>query len=173
MRFIDVFVGYPGRCHDASVWRSSPIRKAIVTKKIKIPPECHLLGDGAYPLEMFLMTPYKDNGYLTQEQKKFNYVLSSTRVFIEQAFGILKKKFRILNYIELQNIALAKQIIMACLVLHNIIIDNEKTNVDDNPIMDETIGESSNVDSEEYGSTDSQKDEAKRKRERLTMLISA
>ncbi|XP_050337927.1 uncharacterized protein LOC126764177 [Bactrocera neohumeralis] len=137
MRFTDVFAGYPGRCHDASIWRNSPIRQAIINKTLKISPQYHLLGDGAYPLETFLMVPYKDNGYLTQEQKRFNYVLSSTRVIIEQAFGILKKKFRILNYLEIQNLILAKHIIMACMVLHNFIIDNEDCNIDEETIINE------------------------------------
>ena len=173
MRFIDVFVGYPGRCHDASVWHNSPIRKDIVNKDIQIPPESHLLGDGDYPLETFLMTPYKDSGYLTREQKKFNYVLNSTRVFAEQAFAILKKKFRILNYMNIQNIALAKQTITACLVLYNIIIENEKPNVDDVELSGESYNRSFSLDSEVPSRTATQRDEAKRKRIELTKLISA
>ncbi|XP_061400878.1 putative nuclease HARBI1 [Musca vetustissima] len=173
MRFIDVFAGYPGRCHDASVWNNSPIRKAIINNEIRILPECHLLGDGAYPLETFLMTPYKDNGYLTREQKRFNYVLSSTRVFVEQAFGILKKKFRILNYIEIQNVALAKQIIMACCVLHNIIIENEKTTEEAVEFVEQSDNGSFCPLAEIQRATASQRDEAKRKRIELTTLISA
>ena len=155
------------------MWHNSPIRKAIVNKDIRIPPESHLLGDGAYPLETFLMTPYKDNGCLTREQKKFNYVLSSTRVFVEQAFGILKKKFRILNYMKIQNVVLAKQTIMACFVLHNIIIENEKPNVDDVELRSESNNRSFSMDSVLPSRTASEGSAAKRKRIELTTLISA
>lgn len=37
-----------------------------------MPEEFHLLGDSAYPLDVFIMTPYRDNGHLTARQKKFN-----------------------------------------------------------------------------------------------------
>ncbi|XP_017477248.1 PREDICTED: putative nuclease HARBI1 [Rhagoletis zephyria] len=169
LRFLDAFIGHPGRCHDASVWNNSPIRRAIVTNKIKIPQECHLLGVCAYPLETYLIVPNKDNGHLSEEQKRFNYVLSSTRVFVEQALGVLKKKFRILNYLELQNLALAKQIIMACMVLHNMIIDNE--NVTQDMEIIEERNTNSDLAAEEY--SHSQKEEARRKRSRLTTLLSA
>uniref|UniRef100_A0A0K8UQL5 DDE Tnp4 domain-containing protein n=1 Tax=Bactrocera latifrons TaxID=174628 RepID=A0A0K8UQL5_BACLA len=92
IRFTDVFVGYPGRCRDASIWRNSPMRQVIINKTLKISVKCHLLGDDAYPLETFLIIPYKGNGYLTQEQKIFIYMPCSTRVFIKQALAILKKK---------------------------------------------------------------------------------
>jgi len=44
------------------------------------------------------MVPYKDNGHLTQNQKNFNKILSSSRVVVEQAFGKLIGRFRKLKY---------------------------------------------------------------------------
>ena len=35
--------------------------------------DSHILGDAAYPLSRYLLTPYKDNGYLSDAQKKYNY----------------------------------------------------------------------------------------------------
>lgn len=103
----------------------SCIRKAIINKEINILSNYHLLGDGGYPLEMFVMVPYRDNGFLTQMQAKYNTILSSTRVVVEQAFGVLKKKFRILKYIDVQRPCMPKLITMACMIIHNIIIVNE------------------------------------------------
>lgn len=88
-----MFIGCPGSCHDAHVWKISPIFKAIISSQVEVAENALILGDSAYPLSKFLMTPYRDNGHLTGEEKQFNYYLSSTRVFIEQAYGILKKKF--------------------------------------------------------------------------------
>lgn len=114
------------------------------------------------------MVPYRDNGHLTAEQRRFNNIHSSTRVFIEQTFGILKKKFRILNFICVHDLFLAKHIIMACAVLHNFIIENEGP-----PDNIENYCENSSIDSENFFQNQNTTDEAKRKRERLTSLFSA
>lgn len=163
-------MGYPGRCHGAVVWKASPLRRAILIQTIAFPNECQLLGDCSYPLEPFLMVPYRDNGFLSDEQRKFNTILSSTRVCVEQAFGILKKKFRILNYVDIKNIKLVKHIILSSVVLHNIIISCEGPG--------EVSFEYS--ESQTHSSNDTiiseispERREAVLKRERLTNLLSA
>lgn len=60
LRFLDVFCGYPG-----SVFRISPFHDALQN----LPGKYHLLGDSAYPLSSMLLTPFRDNGHLTSEQK--------------------------------------------------------------------------------------------------------
>lgn len=99
LKFIDVFAGWPGRTHDARIFRCSTIGQSILNHpRSVLPTPCHILGDGAYPLTEGLLVPYKDNGHLTQKQKNFNRKLSSTRVLIEQAFGKLIGGFRKLKY---------------------------------------------------------------------------
>jgi len=100
--FIDVFAGWPGSSHDARVFRKSTIGQNILENHGSIlPPNCHILGDGAYyPLTEKIMVPYKDNGHLTQNQKNFNKILSSSRLVVEQAFGKLIGRFRKLKYIS-------------------------------------------------------------------------
>lgn len=66
------------------------------------------------------MVPYRDNGHLTQAQRNFNYKLSSCRIIIENAFGILKQRFRQLYHCKLRNIVRMVQVIHACCVLHNL-----------------------------------------------------
>ncbi|XP_039969510.1 putative nuclease HARBI1 [Bactrocera tryoni] len=75
LKFIDVFIGCPGRCHDAAIWEMSPIRKSIVKGELKICSGYHLLGDSAYPLETFLMVPYRDNGFLSPKEVQYNKIL--------------------------------------------------------------------------------------------------
>ncbi|KAJ8300849.1 hypothetical protein KUTeg_022368 [Tegillarca granosa] len=60
----------------------------------------HLVADAAYPLRRWLLTPYRDNGHLNQEQKHFNYMHSSNRVVIERLFGLLKGRYRRLYHID-------------------------------------------------------------------------
>jgi len=51
---------------------------------------CYYLGDAAYLLSIHLLTPYKDNGRLTDQQKKYNFKHSYARNIVERAFGVLK-----------------------------------------------------------------------------------
>lgn len=95
LKFIDVFAGWPGRSHDARIYRCSKIGQLILNNPLSLfPKSCHILGDGAYPLTEGLLTPYKDNGHLSLKEKNFNHKLSSSRVLIEQAFGKLICRFR-------------------------------------------------------------------------------
>ncbi|CAG2187279.1 unnamed protein product [Mytilus edulis] len=79
-------------------------------------------GDGAYPIKKWLLTPYRDTGNLNAEQRRFNYVHSSTRTVIERAFGILKGRFKKLQFIEVKKIQSACDVITACCVLQNFCI---------------------------------------------------
>ncbi|XP_023226906.1 protein ANTAGONIST OF LIKE HETEROCHROMATIN PROTEIN 1-like, partial [Centruroides sculpturatus] len=89
-----------GSTHDARVFRISPLGQRLANDPNFIPSDYHLLGDSAYPCTVNLLTPFRDNGHLSPQEKHYNYVHSSTRVVIEQAFGILKAKFRRLKYID-------------------------------------------------------------------------
>ncbi|KAG0437363.1 hypothetical protein HPB47_017474, partial [Ixodes persulcatus] len=59
----------------------------------KFPFDGHLLGDGAYPLRQSLLVPYRNNGRLTEQHRKYNTKHATTRVAIERAFRILKGRF--------------------------------------------------------------------------------
>lgn len=131
-RFLDVSTGFPSKIHDGRVFQLSDISK-------RLPSLCdsgryHILGDAAYPCRQFLITPYKDHGHLSDEQTTFNTRLSATRVLIENAFGVLKQRFRQLKEIEFFSVERMCQLIMSCCVLHNLCID-----ADD--FFDEGLGE--------------------------------
>ena len=120
-RFTDIYCGWPGKVHDARVFRNSPL-----SERLQVLCGCnHLLGDGAYPLSGNLLTPYRDNGHLNRAQKNYNTCLSSTRVLIENAFGTIKNRFRRLKCIELKDITyIVKTIVSAC-IIHNLCILNQ------------------------------------------------
>lgn len=116
MLFTHVFTGYPGSCHDARVCRNSDLWNNGLHMCGLVN---HIIADAAYPLRKWLVTPYRDNGHLTEEQKRFNNYLSANRVVIERAFALLKGRFRRLKYLdtELEN---GVDIILSCCILHNI-----------------------------------------------------
>ncbi|XP_038066701.1 putative nuclease HARBI1 [Patiria miniata] len=68
--FTDMCCGFPGSVHDSRVFRRSDLRSHLDANPL--PPTVHLLADTAYPLSIDVMTPYRDDGGLTEEHKKFN-----------------------------------------------------------------------------------------------------
>ncbi|XP_066590573.1 putative nuclease HARBI1 [Prorops nasuta] len=126
-RFIDVFIGLPGRIHDARVFRNSQLYIDLLNNENPLlPTQYHLIGDTAYPLLETLLTPFKDNGYLTDSQIIYNRKLSSVRSIIERVFGLLKCKFRRLKYLDISDFQLGNNIIASCCVLHNFIINENE-----------------------------------------------
>lgn len=123
--FIDCFIGWPGSSHDSRVWKNSSLYKMLSENENSIPNNSHLVGDSAYPLDKFIMVPYRDNGHLTRAQKKFNHLLSSKRVVIEHAYGMLQARFRRLKYLHMLLMSEIKNVILACCILHNLCINNE------------------------------------------------
>ena len=126
---MDIYIGWPGRVHDARVFANSGVftkgqngtlfpdwKKALCGVDVPVV----ILGDPAYPLLTWLMKAFQDNGNLTPQQKKFNYRLSHARVVVEHAYGRLKGRWRCLLKRLDVDIANANNVIAACCVLHNI-----------------------------------------------------
>ncbi|KAB0790060.1 hypothetical protein PPYR_15623, partial [Photinus pyralis] len=114
-----VYCGEPGSLHDARLLRKSTLyAKAAENEDIFY--NMFLLGDSAYPCLNWIVPPFKDNGNLTVQQKRFNYKHSSTRICVENAFGLLKGRFRRLTHFENLDMHLIVKCIMACCVLHNL-----------------------------------------------------
>ncbi|XP_025153259.1 putative nuclease HARBI1 isoform X5 [Harpegnathos saltator] len=115
-KFLDVLIGYPGSVHDARVFANSSLAEDL-------PALCHngniILGDAAYPCLPQLITPYRDNGHLTQAQRNFNRIHSQCRISVEHTFGVLKQRFRQLYFLKLRNMQFIVKFIFACCVLHN------------------------------------------------------
>ncbi|CAN7983998.1 unnamed protein product, partial [Ixodes hexagonus] len=84
----------------------------------------HILGDAAYPAREYLITPFKDYGSMTSEQRDFNQDFSTTRVTIENSFQVLKRRFMQLSYLEFAKVDTASKFIMSCCVLHNLCIQS-------------------------------------------------
>lgn len=65
------------------------------------------------------MTPYKRVNQLGEMENYHNYCLSADRVAIENVFGIIKGRWRRLQYINTYSIAKAIEITTAVCILHN------------------------------------------------------
>jgi hypothetical protein len=115
--------GWPGSRGDAHVLKFSKLWNSTANM---IPAGNYLFGDSGYPNLRWLITPYpsKDK-HASGTKGDFNFNHASTRVVVEQAFGVLKSRFRVLKGIEAKELALAPKIVTACIVLHNICIDRQ------------------------------------------------
>uniref|UniRef100_A0A8C3XM02 Putative nuclease HARBI1 n=1 Tax=Chelydra serpentina TaxID=8475 RepID=A0A8C3XM02_CHESE len=112
-RFTNINVGWPGKVHDARVFKNSGLFKRLQQGMPTV-----ILGDPAYPLMPWLMKPY--TGALDTEKELFNYRLSKCRMVVECAFGRLKARWRSLltrSDLSPKNIPI---VIAACCVLHNL-----------------------------------------------------
>ncbi|XP_025155133.1 protein ALP1-like [Harpegnathos saltator] len=121
--FTSVLVGYPRSIHDARVLRNSRIHEYLAHPDIYFSDNSYIVGDAAYPIHSNLMVPFKNNGYLTRRELNFNCCLSSARIAIERAIGVLKTRWRrIFDRLSLVDIMKIPEYIVATCVLHNICI---------------------------------------------------
>ena len=128
-QFIDVYIGWPGRVHDARVFSNSTLyRKGQANELLPNWTESIggeevplvILGDPAYPLLPWVMKAFADNGRLSSQQKTFNYRLSRARVTVEHAYGRLKGRWRCLLKRLDVNVSDVPRLVAACCTLHNI-----------------------------------------------------
>eukprot|EP00102_Acyrthosiphon_pisum_P011463 XP_008180195.1 PREDICTED: uncharacterized protein LOC103308511 [Acyrthosiphon pisum] len=125
LEFTYIFSGWPGSSHDARVFKNSSLGNTLLNNPQEIiSKELHILGDSAFPLLDNLMVPYKATHILSESEKLFIRRLSSTRVVIEQAFGLLLGRFRRLKSLEAKSIEMMSLNVTAACVLHNLTLKN-------------------------------------------------
>lgn len=131
-RFFYLTTGAPGSTHDARLLRNSPIFTQIC-KGEKIPKKTICLdeeigdiplvtiGDSAFPSLEWLIKSFNEN---TRDPKEryFNKKLRSARVVTENAYGMLKGRWRFIFKMCEAKLYNIKYIIMAAVLLHNICI---------------------------------------------------
>ena len=113
------------------VYANSDLGKGMESNTLHVPPKTSLpgaahigdvpyvmVGDEAFPLKPYLMRPYPGQN-LPHKKKVFNYRLSRARMVVENAFGILASRWRILHRrINLHPKNVDTLVVAAC-ILHN------------------------------------------------------
>ena len=139
-KFLRVSTGYAGSIHDARVLRMSSLLTAVENGDILHSP-VRLIGgtqvkpllaaDPAYKLTTWCMKPFPQTRAMTDSQRDFNKSLSSARVVIEQAFGLLKGRWRCLLDKLDESVDEVHSTIITCCILHNICLEvNDATEID-------------------------------------------
>jgi hypothetical protein len=115
--FTHVSMETAGTTHDWLSWQCSPLFHLLQEKGL--PGGFWIAADDAYVCSSYMLTPYPGRN-IGQEKDTFNFFQSSCRIYIEQAFGILVRRWGILW----RRLEMAMDrwplVILCCMKLHNI-----------------------------------------------------
>jgi len=118
--FVDAEVGWPGRTGDAAILHNSTVLNRMNRERDEwLGPDGVCLVDGGMGgVHDWMMPPFGGHN-MTIEELYFDYAHSSTRMFCEQAFGMLKNRSRFLLTESLLSHRVHCLCVMATMVLHN------------------------------------------------------
>ena len=122
-RFFDIDVGYPGRAGDNTVLKHNWLMREIAQDADRwLGPGGVILGDsGASDGDMYFLNPY----HAPEDSKRlwFNFCHSSSRFYVEQAFGMWKSRFRFLMHrMPGASHKLCTKLIYASAIMHNALV---------------------------------------------------
>lgn len=126
--FWSVVCKAPGGVHDSTHFKECDLYKKLKGGEILSSPIIslqgerigpYLLADSAYKATTFLVKPFRIKaGLHLQEKHAFDRQLSKGRVKVENAFGLLKNRWRILRELNV-DLPFAPTVVGACCALHN------------------------------------------------------
>ena len=131
-RILDLTVGAPGSTHDARFLRNTSLYRKILhgdalpNKTVNLGDDYGeiplvTIGDSAFPRFPWLVKGFNSNT-IDPKERLYNLKLSSACVVTENAYGMLKSRFRILYKKTEMKVFNLKYIIMTCTMLHNLCI---------------------------------------------------
>ena len=170
-KFIYMLTGFSNATHDARVWGHTRLHQDPETY---FSEGQYLLGDSAYTNTEYMVTPYKAPHTRQKRIRKFNRRLSSIRIDIEHAFGILKGRWKSLTGLRLRlrtkkQYEFACMWITACVVLHNVLHGLDDTWSEEEGWED--IEEEEEHDNELLSLTPQQRTRGHNKREAVKIMV--
>lgn len=131
--FIYVNVGCNGRVSDGGVTETTSFYEKLSEKRLNLPGNDAtrnnmnfvFVADDAFALQENMLKPYSGTN-LTNAERIFNYRLSRIRRTVENAFGILAKRFRVFHTAINMNPTKIDQVVLAACALHNFLRRHSK-----------------------------------------------
>jgi hypothetical protein len=131
-RFLWCSTGHKGGTHDSRAFFETNLYDLMESLSEDLKEQgLYLAGDSAYALAVFLLTPFNNPGPKSIEDA-FNFYHSSSRIFIECAFGELVMRWGIFWRRLCFNPTKVGSIIHCAMLLHNFIV--EQREVADNDV---------------------------------------
>lgn len=115
-RFLNVFIGTPGAAHDAAVFQMCHIYQ----HHEQFFQDSYIIADKAYPMLPFCLPMIKSP--TTQREHDFNEEASQVLGGVEQAFGRLKQRWRMLMDLDV-DLSFVKEVIMSCCIMETLCYD--------------------------------------------------
>ena len=134
-RFLDLYIGMLGSINDSHILQRSTLYQRGYTGMLFDDDasvhrfHLYLIGDLGYPLLPWLMIPHKQAPNLTQSQDLCNNQLCKGQCVVENAFGLLKQTFRELLFRSKLAVTFLPDVIFACAVLNNVLLQQSHDNV--------------------------------------------
>ncbi|XP_013133854.1 PREDICTED: putative nuclease HARBI1 [Papilio polytes] len=132
--FLYVDVGTPGKISDSEVFNNSNLCRSLqnLPQPKPLPGRTQpspyvIIADDAFALSKHLLKPYSYYQVNGHAEKMFNYRLNRSRVVVENAFGILSARFKVLRQSILVSPTKASTIVLACVYLHNFLRKSERS----------------------------------------------
>lgn len=133
MRFRDIVTGWPGKMDDASVLQKSTFyelaqkHERLNGTKLNLAEgtdlQEYIVGDSAFPLLPWLITPYQGRD-LPETKSEFNKRHFATRLVAQRALARLKDVWKMIHGVMWRpDKHRLPRVILACCILHNIVID--------------------------------------------------
>ncbi|CAF4948165.1 unnamed protein product [Pieris macdunnoughi] len=127
--FMYVHTGTNGSVADGAILKCTKFHKKMINNSLNLPCPSPLpgtdeivpymfLGDSAFALNKNFMKPFPFKN-INRMQRIFKYRLSRAKRVVENAFGILSSRFRVLRrplVLDLENV---DAVVLACCALHN------------------------------------------------------
>ena len=136
-RFLALFFSSVGATNDSEAWAKTELFSLLERDGLPFP--AFMVGDAAYGLTRYMMSPFRGRGNLSEERKNFNHFLSQVRVNVECAFGMLVQRWGILWRKLKFKLDRVPRIIAACARLHNLIINHSLAKAGGAPVDAELL----------------------------------
>ncbi|CAK1586959.1 unnamed protein product [Parnassius mnemosyne] len=123
-------IGNKGKISDGTVFRDSVLFEKLQRNSLQLPQPKPLsngdvnvpyvfVADNGFPLHRNIMKPFPGEHSEGSTRRNFNRKLSSVRIVVENTFGVMSARFRVLRKPITLQPNKASKVVMACSLLHN------------------------------------------------------